>query len=131
MTRFVGPFIIVVAVIVWAKSSATAGDISPADRQGIAAAVLAHAGLSAPRVRVHPADREAAAPPDTLSVAMVAHGDLTGDDREEAAVLVGCREDGANYEIHEVIAYTSAAAGVRPMGSLGERQMRQDYVRSA
>jgi len=87
--------------------------------------------VEAGRVSVHPADRAAAAPPDTLSVAMVAHGDLTGDDRDEAAVLVGCREDGANYETHEVIAYTSAAAGVRPMGSLGERQMRQDYARSA
>ena len=235
MKRFVGSFVIVATVIAWAMTSVTAGEISPADRQGIAAAVLAHAGLSpqqgrvgidgvlegyarvrlvaiappvtdpaiaflkkdagqwrvvlsgtsvddqalrdlgvpdalrpswrppttgkvrdvdfmnftyrpagcdgtvlvgpltveAGRVSVHPADRDAAAPPDTLSVAMVAYGDLTGDDREEAAVLVGCREDGANYETHEVIAYASAAAGVRPLGSLGERQMREDYARSA
>src|SRR2546425_2900212 len=47
MKRFVAPFIIVVAM-----SSVTAGEISPADREGIAAAVLAQAGLSLRRVRV-------------------------------------------------------------------------------
>jgi hypothetical protein len=30
-----------------------------------------------------------------------------------------------------VIVYASAAAGIRPIGWLGERQMRQDYARSA
>jgi hypothetical protein len=86
--------------------------------------------VDAGRVSVDPADRDPAAPPDTLSVTAVAYGDLTGDPREEAAVLVGCRENGANFETPEVIVYASAAAGVRVVGSLVEAQMRGDYARS-